>query len=52
MADSKLSFFRQGAWMVIATILGGVGMTFVQTFLSVKLATDDYNQFKLLLGIV
>ena len=51
MADSKLSFFRQGAWMVIATILGGVGMTFVQTFLSVKLATDDYNQFKLLLGI-
>ena len=51
MADSKASFFRQGAWMVVATILGGVGMTFVQGFLGAKLKADDYNQFKLLLGI-
>ncbi|HTI71457.1 MAG TPA: hypothetical protein VMF06_15905 [Candidatus Limnocylindria bacterium] len=51
MADKAGSFFRQGAWMVMATLLGGVGMTFVHTFLNARLSFDQYSQFKSLLGI-
>ncbi len=50
MSDSKRSFFRQGAWMVAATLAGGVGMTAVHIVVQ-RYAHEAYSQFKALLGI-
>ena len=51
VADSKGSFFRQSAWMVMATLLGGVGMTYVHSFVSARLEPNQYGEFKSLLNI-
>ncbi len=50
MSDSKRSFFRQGAWMVLATLAGGVGMTAVHVVVQ-RYALEAYSQFKALLGL-
>lgn len=50
MSDSKRSFVRQGAWMVVATLAGGAGMTAVHVVVQ-RYALESYSQFKALLGL-
>ena len=47
-ATSKSTFFRQSAWMVIATVGGGVFMSAVHTVAS-KMEKEEYGVFFALL---
>lgn len=50
MSDSKDSFFRQSAWMVLATVGGGVGMVLVHTLVLRRCGAEPYAEFKALLS--
>src|SRR5687767_332139 len=41
-AESKFAFFKQSGWMVIATFIGGLFMTFVHTAAK-KMPTSEYS---------
>lgn len=49
MSESKSTFLKQSAWMVAATLAGGVGMTLVHVVVGQK--PEVYAQFKSLLAI-
>jgi O-antigen/teichoic acid export membrane protein len=49
MSESKSTFLKQSAWMVAATLAGGVGMTLVHVVVGRK--PEVYAQFKSLLAI-
>ena len=49
MSESKSTFLKQGAWMVAATLAGGVGMTLVHVVVGRR--PEVYAQFKSLLAI-
>lgn len=50
MSESKQSFARQGAWMVLATVAGGAAMMLVHTFVSKRCGDRAYAEFKALLS--
>ncbi len=50
MSESKQSFARQGAWMVLATVAGGAAMMLVHTFVSKRCGDQAYAEFKALLS--
>lgn len=50
MSESKGSFFRQSAWMVMATVAGGAAMMFVHNLVSKRAGDAAYAEFKTLLS--
>src|SRR6185437_13475037 len=48
----KSTFFRQSGWMMIATVVGGVFMAFINIFSSKILPADEYAAFGTLLQMV
>lgn len=50
MSDTKASFFKQSAWMVMATVGGGVGMVLVHNLVRGRCGADAYAEFKALLS--
>ncbi len=50
MSDTKQSFAKQGAWMVLATVAGGAAMMLVHTFVSKRCGDQAYAEFKALLS--
>ncbi len=50
MSESKGSFFRQSAWMVMATVAGGGAMMLVHPLVSKKVGKAGYAEFKALLS--
>ena len=50
--DSKSSFFRQGAWMIIATVGGGVFMTVVHSVVGQIRPVEEYGVFGALLRLL
>ncbi len=50
MSDSKGSFFRNSAWMVLATVLGGAAMMLVHNVVSKRGGAEAYAEFKTLLS--
>ena len=44
------SFARQSAWMMAATLMGGMAMMFVHTFVSKRCGPQAYAEFKTLLS--
>ena len=50
-SESKSSFFKQSGWMVVATFMGGIFMTFVHT-VAKKMPTGDYSVFVTLLRVL
>lgn len=50
MSDTKASFFKQSAWMVIATVGGGVGMVLVHMLVRGRCGAGPYAEFKALLS--
>ena len=50
-AESKFAFFKQSGWMVIATFVGGLFMTFVHTAAK-KMPTSEYSTFVALLRVL
>src|ERR1700722_12931743 len=50
-ASHKSTFFRQSGWMMIATVVGGMFMSFIH-ILSKKLPAAEYSAFGTLLQIV
>ena len=50
MSESKGSFFRQSAWMVMATVAGGGAMMFVHNLVSKRAGDAAYAEFKTLLS--
>lgn len=44
------SFARQGAWMVLATVAGGMAMMLVHTFVTKRCGDQAYAEFKALLS--
>jgi O-antigen/teichoic acid export membrane protein len=51
MSESRSGFLKQGAWMVAATLAGGVGMTLVHVVVGKRGGPEVYAQFKSLLAI-
>ena len=47
--ESRSSFFRQSAWMILATLAGGAGMILVHSVVG-RCGSSAYAQFKALLG--
>ncbi len=47
--ESKHSFFRQGTWMVGATVVAGALMTLVHTVVSSRMPVEEYTSFVVLL---
>lgn len=50
MSDSKGSFFRQSAWMIVATVAGGAAMMLVHNLVSKRGGDAAYAEFKALLS--
>jgi O-antigen/teichoic acid export membrane protein len=50
-ASHKSTFFRQSGWMMIATVVGGMFMSFIH-ILSKKLPASEYSAFGTLLQVV
>ena len=48
---SKLTFFRQSGWLVIATLAGGVFFYAVHIFAS-KMPSSEYGVFNALLQVL
>jgi O-antigen/teichoic acid export membrane protein len=48
----KSKFFRQSGWMMIATVVSGVFMAFINIFSSKVLAAGEYGSFAALLQMV
>ena len=48
----KSTFFRQSGWMMIATVISGVFMAFINLFSSKVLPADEYAAFATLLQMV
>lgn len=51
-SSHKSTFFRQSGWMMIATVVGGVFMAFINIFSSKVLPADEYAAFGTLLQMV
>lgn len=47
---SRGSFFRQGAWMVLATVASGMAMMLVHTLVSKRAGETAFAEFRTLLG--
>lgn len=48
----KSAFFRQSGWMMIATVVSGLFMAFINIFSSKKLPAAEYSSFATLLQMV